>query len=128
EFLSEYGIRSLSKVHEAQPFTFTSGGQTFSINYHPAESQTGLFGGNSNWRGPVWFPINYLLIEALQRFHYYHGDNFKVEMPTRSGNWMTLAEVARELSRRLTRLFLRNKAGTRPIYGGSTVFQNDPHW
>ncbi len=128
EFLSPYGIRSLSKIHEVQPYSVTVDGHTFSINYQPAESQSGLFGGNSNWRGPVWFPINYLLIEALQRFHHYYGDSLQVEFPTGSGNWQSLEQVAAQLSRRLMRLFLRNPAGQRPVYGGTWKFQNDPHW
>jgi hypothetical protein len=128
EFLSAYGIRSLSKVYEAQPYSLTINGQTFSINYQPAESRSGLFGGNSNWRGPIWFPINFLIIESLQRFHHYYGDDLQVEFPTGSGLMLTLDEVARELSRRLIRLFRRNDAGWRPIYGGTEVFQRDPHW
>ncbi|MCG3212301.1 MAG: hypothetical protein FOGNACKC_05949 [Anaerolineae bacterium] len=128
EFLSPYGIRSLSKVHQAQPYSVTVDGNTFSINYQPAESQSGLFGGNSNWRGPVWFPLNYLIIEALQRFHHYYGDSLQVEFPTGSGNWQSLDQVATQLSRRLMRLFLRNPAGQRPVYGGTWKFQNDPHW
>ncbi len=128
EFLSPFGIRSLSKVHEGQPYNFHINGSTISVNYQPAESQSGLFGGNSNWRGPVWFPINYLLIEALQRFHHYYGDSFQVEMPTGSGKLMTLGEVADELSNRLISLFMRDETGKRPIYGGSEMFQDDPHW
>jgi hypothetical protein len=128
EFLSEYGIRSLSKVHAENPYTLTVGGQSFTINYEPAESESGLFGGNSNWRGPVWFPINFLIIESLQKFHHYYGDDFKVAFPTGSGQLMNLWEVAEALSKRLIRLFLRNKEGKRPIYGGVTQFQGDPHW
>jgi hypothetical protein len=128
EFLSDYGIRSVSKAHEANPYSLTFGGETFTINYQPAESQSGLFGGNSNWRGPIWFPINYLLIESLQKFHHYYGEELTVECPTGSGRLLTLAEVATELSRRLMRLFLRNEAGQRPIYGGNHIFQEDPHW
>ncbi len=128
EFLSEFGIRSVSKFHLKNPYTFYVDGQAHTINYQPAESQSGLFGGNSNWRGPIWFPINYLLIESLQKFHHYYGDSLKVECPTGSGQMMTLGEVATELSRRLIKLFLRNEAGERPIYGGLDVFQNDPHW
>ena len=128
EFLSEFGIRSLSKIHKDQPYNFRVDGQDHTISYQPAESQSGLFGGNSNWRGPVWFPINYLLIEALQRFNHYYGESLKVECPTGSGRLMTLGEVAAELSRRLIRLFLRNGDGLRPVYGGSEVFQHDPHW
>jgi hypothetical protein len=127
EFLSPYGLRSLSKIHEGG-YTFRADGQSFTIQYEPAESQSGLFGGNSNWRGPIWFPINYLLIGALQRFHHYYGDSFTVEFPTGSGKMATLAQVAEDLSGRLTRLFLRGEDGKRPIYGGQTRFQNDPHW
>jgi hypothetical protein len=128
EFLSPYGIRSLSKVHQAHPYTISLGGERFSIDYQPAESTTGLFGGNSNWRGPVWFPINYLIIESLQKFGHYYGDSFKIECPTRSGNWVTLDEVARDLSRRLIRLFLPDEERRRPIYGGLKIFQENPHW
>jgi hypothetical protein len=128
EFLSEYGIRSVSKYHEQHPYEFHAGGHTFSLNYQPAESMTGIFGGNSNWRGPIWFPINYLLIESLQKFHHYYGDSFTVECPTGSGQMMTLDQVAEELSRRLIRLFQRDESGQRPIYGSLEIFQNDPHW
>ncbi len=127
EFLSPYGIRSVSKFHGENPVAFETGGQTFSINYQPAESESGLFGGNSNWRGPVWFPLNFLLIEALQRFHHYFGDDLKVECPTGSGIYLTLWEVSEELSSRLMQLFLR-EGERRPIYGGTDIFQNDPHW
>jgi Mannosylglycerate hydrolase MGH1-like glycoside hydrolase domain/Glycosyl hydrolase family 63 C-terminal domain len=128
EFLSEYGIRSLSKYHKNHPYTIYVDGQPHTISYQPAESTSGLFGGNSNWRGPVWFPVNYLLIESLQKFHHYYGEGLKVECPTGSGHKMTLGEVATELSLRLVRLFLRNKHGKRPIYGGQRLFQDDPHW
>jgi hypothetical protein len=128
EFLSEYGIRSVSRYHQAHPYTFRIDGAAFSLSYQPAESESGLFGGNSNWRGPVWFPINYLLIEALQRFHHYYGDDLQVEFPTGSGHMMNLWDVAAELSRRLMRLFLRDHDGRRPIYGGLQPFQTDPHW
>jgi hypothetical protein len=128
EFLSPYGIRSISQYHRDHPYTFHANGQTHVVSYQPAESQSGLFGGNSNWRGPIWFPINYLLIESLQKFHHYYGDDFKVECPTGSGLMLTLGEVATELSRRLIRLFLRNREGQRPIYGGEEIFQQDPHW
>ena len=127
EFLSEFGIRSLSKMHKDHPYSFHVDGQAHTISYQPAESESGLFGGNSNWRGPVWFPINYLLIEALQRFNHYYGDTFKVECPTGSGRLMTLGEVAADLSRRLIRLFIRNGNG-RPIYGGNKTLQEDRHW
>lgn len=128
EFLSEYGIRSLSKYHKAHPYTFYVDGQPHTISYQPAESESGLFGGNSNWRGPVWFPVNYLLIESLQKFHHYYGDSFKVECPTGSGYKMTLGEVAKDLSLRLIRLFLRNDDDERPIYGGQRLFQDDQNW
>jgi hypothetical protein len=128
EFLSDYGIRSVSKYHQDHPYTFYVDGQAHTISYLPAESQSGLFGGNSNWRGPIWFPTNYLIIESLQKFHHYYGNDLKVECPTGSGRMMSLGEVATELSKRLMRLFLRNGDGERPIYGGSEIFQKDPHW
>jgi hypothetical protein len=128
EFLSDYGIRSVSKHHQANPYSFYVDGQAHTISYQPAESESGLFGGNSNWRGPIWFPINFLIIEGLQRFHHYYGDDLKVECPTGSGQMMTLGQVATELSQRLIRLFLRNERSERPIYGGARRFQDDPHW
>lgn len=128
EFLSDYGLRSLSKFHQSQPYTLQIDGQFRFADYEPGESTSGLFGGNSNWRGPIWFPVNYLLIEALQRFHFYYGDGLKVECPTGSGQELTLWEVAEELSRRLTRLFLRAPDGKRPVYGNDSTFQTDPHW
>ena len=128
EFLSPYGLRSLSKVHDGRPYSLTVGGQTFGIEYQPAESRSGLFGGNSNWRGPVWFPINLLIIEALRRYHRYYGDDFTVEYPARSGEQHTLAAVADDLSRRLCRLFLRDARGCRPANGGRPFFDSDPHW
>ena len=128
EFLSDYGIRSLSKFHQEHPYMLDIDGQAHTISYEPAESQSGLFGGNSNWRGPIWFPINYLLIESLQKFDYYYGDSFKVEFPTGSGRLLTLGEVASELSMRLVKLFLRNRDGTRPIYGRQRIWQTDPAW
>jgi len=128
EFLSEFGIRAVSKYHQDHPYSFDVNGQAHTISYQPAESESGLFGGNSNWRGPIWFPINYLLIESLQKFNHYYGDSFQVECPTGSGRMMNLAGVAGELSRRLTNLFLRNGRGERPIYGGLRIFQDDPHW
>jgi hypothetical protein len=126
EFLSPYGIRSLSKFHEANPYRLNVNGQEYRVDYEPAESRTGLFGGNSNWRGPVWMPLNFLLIESLQRFHYYFGDDLHVEFPTGSGTMMNLSDVACQLSRRLSRLFLRNGSGQRPVFGGSQKFQTDP--
>ncbi|MBD6619782.1 glucosidase [Komarekiella sp. 'clone 1'] len=128
EFLSPYGIRALSRFHAEHPYNFDVNSSQFRVDYEPAESSSGLFGGNSNWRGPIWFPVNFLLIESLQKFHYYLGDDFKVECPTGSGQMMTLWEVASELSQRLTRIFLQNASGQRPVYGGIQKLQNDPHW
>jgi len=128
EFLSPYGIRSLSKFHERHPYVFHAGGQEHRVDYLPAESNTGMFGGNSNWRGPVWMPVNVLLIRALLQFYLYYGDNFKVECPTGSGRMMNLFEVAKEIADRLTRIFLRDEHGRRPVYGGTEKFQIDPHW
>jgi hypothetical protein len=128
EFLSPYGIRSLSKFHERQPYIFNVHGQEYRVDYLPAESNSGMFGGNSNWRGPVWMPVNVLLIRALLSFYVYYGDSFKIECPTGSGHVMNLFGVAKEISDRLTRIFLRNARGRRPVYGGSEKFQTDPHW
>jgi hypothetical protein len=128
EFLSPHGIRALSQYHREHPYMVNVNGADYNVDYQPAESTTGLFGGNSNWRGPIWFPVNFLLIESLQKFHYYYGDAFKVEFPARSGNMLTLWEVSQELSRRLSRLFLRDDSGKRPAAGNCDKFQNDPHW
>jgi hypothetical protein len=128
EFLSPYGIRSLSKFHEAHPYVFNVHGQEYRVDYLPAESNTGMFGGNSNWRGPIWMPVNALLIRSLLNFYLYYGDNFKVECPTGSGHLMNLYEVAKEISERLARMFLPDKRGRRPVYGGTEKFQSDPHW
>jgi hypothetical protein len=128
EFLSPHGIRSVSRFHLDNPYRMKLDGETHELNYEPAESQSGLFGGNSNWRGPVWMPINYLIIEALQKFDYYFGPSFTVECPVGSGNQMTLWEVASELSRRLYGIFLRDEKGHRPVYGDIQKFQDDPHW
>ena len=128
EFLSPHGIRGISRYHKDHPFVLKLNGNEYRIDYEPGESTTGLFGGNSNWRGPVWFPINYLLIESLQRFHYYFGDEFQLEFPTGSGVSMNLSQVAAELSRRLSRIFLRDKNGRRPVFGGYEKFQSDPHF
>ncbi len=128
EFLSPYGVRALSRFHHDHPYTLGANSHEYRVDYEQAESSTGLFGGNSNWRGPIWFPVNYLIIESLQKFHHYLGDDYKVECPTGSGQMMTLWEVAAELSRRLTRIFLRGADGQRPVYGGTTKFQTDPHW
>ncbi|KXK04435.1 MAG: hypothetical protein NBKEAIPA_00584 [Nitrospirae bacterium] len=128
EFLSPYGVRALSRHHHDHPYVFSAMGFHHRVEYQPAESTNGLFGGNSNWRGPVWFPVNYLLIESLQKFHYFLGDAFLVEYPTGSGRKLNLAQVAAELSRRLTHIFLRGPDGRRPVYGGTERFQRDPHW
>jgi len=128
EFLSPYGIRALSQAHRDQPYVLPVNGAEYKVHYEPAESSTGLFGGNSNWRGPIWFPVNYLLIESLQKFHHYLGDDFKVEYPTGSGQFLTLWEVAAEISRRLTRIFLKDENGTRPVHGAGGLYQDDPHW
>ncbi len=128
EFLSDYGIRSISKYHAAHPYELNTRYGNFSVNYEPGESTTGAFGGNSNWRGPIWFPINFLLIEALQKYYQFYGDDFLVEYPTGSGAKLTLAQVAEELSRRLTNIFLRDEQGRRAVFGASTTFQHDAHW
>ncbi|PYS49621.1 MAG: glucosidase [Acidobacteria bacterium] len=128
EFLSPHGIRAISRYHLEHPFSIKLDGVEHRVDYEPAESTTGLFGGNSNWRGPLWFPINYLIIESLQKFHYYFGDDFQVEFPTGSGQMMNLWDVAAELSRRLSSLFLKDTNGRRPIYGGTEKFQSDQHW
>jgi hypothetical protein len=128
EFLSPYGIRALSQAHRDAPYIKHAGGVDYRVDYEPAESTSGLFGGNSNWRGPVWFPTNYLIIESLQKFHFFYGDTFKVECPTGSGTMMTLSEVAAELSRRLTRIFLCDEKGDRAVYKRMGKFQSDPHW
>ena len=128
EFLSPYGIRSVSRYHLDHPYEVQINGHVSRVDYEPAESTTGIFGGNSNWRGPIWFPVNYLLIESLQKFHYYYGEDFKIECPTHSKNEVDLWQVSTELSRRLTRLFLRDKDGRRPFAGRNELFNNDPHW
>jgi Glycosyl hydrolase family 63 C-terminal domain len=128
EFLSPYGIRSLSKFHEQHPYIFRVDGHEYRVGYLPAESNTGMFGGNSNWRGPIWMPVNALIIRSLLNFYLYYGDNFKIECPTGSGKFMNLFEVSREISERLVRIFLRDEHGRRPVYGGTERFQSDPHW
>jgi hypothetical protein len=128
EFLSPYGIRALSRYHADHPYVFDVHGQDYRVGYLPAESDTGLFGGNSNWRGPVWMPINVLLVRGLLQFYAFYGDTLKVECPTGSGRFMTLFDVAEEIERRLVRIFLRDESGRRPVYGGSPTFQNDPRW
>jgi hypothetical protein len=126
EFLSEFGLRSLSKAHEAEPYRVALGGESYQISYEPGESLNGMFGGNSNWRGPVWFPTNYLLIEALQRFHHFYGDELKVEYPTRSGNMLNLNQIADDLSKRLLKLYKLKSDGSRPFYGPNPLFKDDP--
>jgi hypothetical protein len=128
EFFAPYGIRSVSKVHASHPYVLMVDGQQYRVDYEPAESTTGMFGGNSNWRGPIWFPINYLLLESLQKFYRYFGDDFKVECPTGSGQMMTLKEVSIELAQRLIEIFLTDPNGRRPFYGGTEKFQTDPNW
>jgi hypothetical protein len=128
EFLSPFGIRALSRIHKDHPYTLHVNGNEYRVDYEPAESTTGLFGGNSNWRGPIWFPLNYLIIESLQKFYFYLGSNYKVEFPTGSGKYHNLWEIAGDLSRRLTRIFLRDENQKRPVFGGARKFQEDPHW
>jgi hypothetical protein len=128
EFLGPHGIRSLSKFHEQNPFILHVQGQEYRVDYLPAESNTGMFGGNSNWRGPVWMPVNAMIIRALLNFYLYYGDNFKIECPTGSGRMMNLFEVSKEISDRLTKTFLRDENGRRPVYGGTVKFQSDPYW
>lgn len=128
EFLSNYGIRSLSKYHEEHPFEYELHGEKLRVQYLPAESDSGLFGGNSNWRGPIWFPLNYLIIEALERYHLFYGKSLRVECPTRSGNYMDLQQVADEIRKRLSKLFLADAEGDRPSYARTDVLLNDPHW
>jgi hypothetical protein len=128
EFLSPFGIRALSRHHLEHPYEFYAGSQAFRVGYLPAESDTGMFGGNSNWRGPIWIPVNVMLIRALLQYYLFYGDNFKVECPTGSGRMMNLFEVSREIETRLARIFLRDAEGRRPVFGGTTKFQTDPHW
>jgi hypothetical protein len=128
EFLSSFGIRAVSRYHRDNPYILSVNGYEHRVDYEPGESSSGLFGGNSNWRGPIWFPVNYLLIESLQRFHHYYGDDLKVECPTGSGQMMNLWEVSQELSRRLSHIFLRNGDGKRPVFGENDKFQLDEHF
>jgi hypothetical protein len=128
EFLSDYGIRALSRYHKLNPYIFNVEGKEYRVDYEPAESSSGLFGGNSNWRGPIWFPVNYLLIESLQKFHWYFGEDFKVEFPTGSERMLNLWEVSQELSRRLSHIFLQDKEGNRPFNGNNELFQTDEFW
>jgi hypothetical protein len=128
EFLSDFGIRSLSKFHENHPYTMKIKGDLLSIKYTPGESDTRMFGGNSNWRGPIWFPINYLIIESLKKFDFYYGGNFSIEYPTGSGNFLTMDLIAKELSLRCIKIFLKDENGNRPVYGTNEKFQKDPHF
>jgi hypothetical protein len=128
EFLSGYGVRAVSRYHLDHPYMLDVDGTRYEVRYLPAESDSGLFGGNSNWRGPIWMPVNYLLIEALQQFHHYYGDDFKVECPTGSGQELTLKEIADMLSQRLMRIFLRDSQGRRAVFGDNPLFQRDRHW
>src|SRR6185369_498997 len=128
EFLSDHGVRALSRYHRENPYVFHWNGDALSVGYEPGESASGLFGGNSNWRGPVWMPPNFLIIESLQKFHYYYGDDFKIECPTGSGRFLTIDQVAAELTRRLARLFLRDEQGRRPFNGADERMQSDPNF
>jgi Mannosylglycerate hydrolase MGH1-like glycoside hydrolase domain len=128
EFFSDYGVRALSRRHLHEPFNLVVDGHEHQVSYEPAESSSGLFGGNSNWRGPIWFPVNFLLVEALQKYHHYLGDDFRVACPTDTARLANLSEVATELSQRLTRIFLRGADGQRPVFGGRALFNDDPHW
>jgi hypothetical protein len=128
EFLSPYGIRSLSRYHADHPYVIQAGGQEYRVSYLPAESDTGMFGGNSNWRGPIWMPVNALIVRALLQYYLYYGDDFRVECPTGSGQTMTLYQVAEEIARRLGNIFLKDQEGRRPVFGGTPKFQEDPHW
>jgi hypothetical protein len=128
EFLSDYGIRGLSRYHLEHPYQLEANGMVYEVRYEPGESTTALFGGNSNWRGPVWLPINYLLIGALRKFHHYYGDDFLVECPTGSGQMRTLEQIADDIAMRLKRIFLRGPDGRRPVFGQVELFQRDPQW
>jgi hypothetical protein len=128
EFLSPYGIRSLSRYHAAHPFVFRVGNEDYRVPYLPGESDTGMFGGNSNWRGPIWMPVNGLIIRALLQYYTYYGDQLVVECPTGSGRLMNLYQVAEEIARRLGNIFLRDASGRRPVYGGTRKFHEDPYW
>jgi hypothetical protein len=128
ELLSDYGVRAISKVHEREPYVFRVNGADLTVRYLPGESDSGLFGGNSNWRGPIWFPVNYLIIESLQKFHHYYGDDFRVECPTGSGRLRSIDQIADEIAARLERLFLKDEHGVRPVLGQYQQLQNDPHF
>jgi len=128
EFLSPYGLRSISRYHAQHPYVFRVGGQEYGVSYLPAESDTGMFGGNSNWRGPIWMPVNLLIIRALVQYYTYYGNTLTVECPTGSGRHMNLYQVAEDLTGRLASIFQRDRQGRRPVYGGARKFQEDPHW
>jgi hypothetical protein len=128
EFLSPFGIRSLSRVHRDRPFVCSAGGSLLRVDYEPGAAASGLYGGNSNWRGPVWFPLNYLLVEALERYHHFYGDGLRAECPVGSGQWMNLAQVARHLAARLTGIFRADAQGRRACHGPDARFATDPHW
>ena len=128
EFLSPYGLRALSRFHLEHPYVFKVNGDEYKVAYLPGESDTGMFGGNSNWRGPIWMPVNVLIIRALLQYYLYYGDNFKIECPTGSGRMMNLFEVSKDIADRLARIFLRDETGRRPVFGGAEMFQTDPHW
>jgi hypothetical protein len=128
EFLSPHGIRSISRYHLEHPYVFNTGQEEYRVNYLPAESDSGMFGGNSNWRGPIWMPINGLIVRALLQYYTYYGDRFTIECPTGSGRMMTLYQVAEELTNRLAAIFLRDGEGHRAVYGTTRKFQDDPHW
>jgi len=128
EFLSPFGIRALSRIHQDQPYTYRVGDQEYQVSYLPGESDSGMFGGNSNWRGPVWMPVNMLIVRGLLQYYLYYGNAFTIECPTGSGKQMNLYEVAEEIGRRLSKIFLKDEQGHRPVHGASRKFQDDPHW
>jgi hypothetical protein len=128
EFLSPYGVRAVSRYHKDHPLILNLDGEEFRLDYEPGESLTNLFGGNSNWRGPIWLPVNFLILMALKQYHLYYGDEFQVECPTGSGKMKTLGQVAEELEQRLKRIFLRDQDGNRPVFGSCRLFNADPHW
>jgi hypothetical protein len=127
-FLSDFGLRGLSKVHQERPYELRIGSESYRIGYEPGEGETDVYGGNSNWRGPIWLPLNYLLVESLQKFHHYYGDDFRIECPVGSSRNVTLSEAADELSRRLVRIFERGRDGHRPVLGSNPLMQRDPHF
>jgi len=128
EFLSAYGIRALSRYHAEHPYVLNVSGQEYRVGYVPGDSDSGMFGGNSNWRGPIWMPVNVLILRALLNYYLYYGDSFRIECPTGSGRLMNLFEVAKEIATRLTRIFLRDEHGRRPVHGDAQVYRSDPYW